>query len=376
MKKTMAIVAAMMLATTTFAAEKVRISGKLGELKSDTMYVMTEDADGNDVKEMFMSKNGEFDYSFEPREVTKAYLVFSCERRGKVTNGYIGFTAVPGEHAQVSGTPNEYNITGSHFYQKAAEVDAIDDKFDADSKALSEKIKTLREDKSLSDDEKEKRYNAYLEEYEKKVSAATMDYIRQNANEEATALALRKIWCDDMDKAVKLLSANVANGRMKPICDQAVERAQKKIQLRENAKKVTDGKPAPDFTLMDINGKPFTLSSLRGKYVILDFWGSWCHWCIKGMPDMKKYYAKYPGKFEIVGVDCNDTEVKWKEAVKKNELPWLHVKNEKGEKDISTKYAVKGYPTKIIVDPKGNIDKIIVGEDPEFYTYLDSLFGK
>ena len=47
------------------------------------------------------------------------------------------------------------------------------------------------------------------------------------------------------------------------------------------------GPEAPDFTLNDINGKPLTLSSLRGKYVVLDFWGSWCIWCIKGMPKMK-----------------------------------------------------------------------------------------
>ena len=50
-----------------------------------------------------------------------------------------------------------------------------------------------------------------------------------------------------------------------------------------------DGIEAPDFTLNDINGNPLTLSSLRGKYVILDFWGSWCGWCIKGIPQMKEY---------------------------------------------------------------------------------------
>ena len=53
---------------------------------------------------------------------------------------------------------------------------------------------------------------------------------------------------------------------------------------------------APDFTLNDIDGNPLSLSSLRGKYVVLDFWGSWCVWCIKGMPEMKKYYAKYKDK--------------------------------------------------------------------------------
>ena len=74
---------------------------------------------------------------------------------------------------------------------------------------------------------------------------------------------------------------------------------------------------APDFTLNDLSGKPLTLSSLRGKYVILDFWGSWCVWCIKGFPQMKEYYQKYAGKFEILGIDCNDPEAKWKAAVEK-----------------------------------------------------------
>ena len=69
---------------------------------------------------------------------------------------------------------------------------------------------------------------------------------------------------------------------------------------------------APDFTLNDINGKPLALSSLRGKYVILDFWGSWCVWCIRGIPNMKEYYNKYKGKFEILGIDCNDSEQEWK----------------------------------------------------------------
>ena len=130
---------------------------------------------------------------------------------------------------------------------------------------------------------------------------------------------------------------------------------------------------APDFTLDDINGKPLTLSSLRGKYVILDFWGSWCGWCIKGIPMMKEYYAKYAGKFEILGIDCNDTPEKWKEAVAKYELPWLHVYFTR-ESTVLADYAIQGFPTKIVVDPDGNIVKTIIGEDPAFYEFLDELF--
>ena len=79
---------------------------------------------------------------------------------------------------------------------------------------------------------------------------------------------------------------------------------------------VAPGNPAPEIAKNDfVTGKPFSLSSLKGKVVLLDFWGSWCGWCIKGFPEMKQYYKKYAGKFEILGVDCNDTEEKWRKAV-------------------------------------------------------------
>lgn len=139
----------------------------------------------------------------------------------------------------------------------------------------------------------------------------------------------------------------------------------------ENAENLTG--MAPDFTLEDINGNPLSLSSLKGKYVILDFWGSWCGWCIKGIPAMKEYYTKYAGKFEILGIDCGDTPEKWKEAVKKYELPWLHVFCTQ-ESTVLTDYGIEGFPTKIVVGPDGNIVKTIVGEDPAFYEFLDELF--
>ena len=135
----------------------------------------------------------------------------------------------------------------------------------------------------------------------------------------------------------------------------------------------TDAMMAPDFTLNDIYGMPLTLSSFRGTYVVLDFWGSWCPWCIKGIPEMKKYYQKYSGKFEIIGIDCNDPVEKWKAAVANYDMPWKHVYNPKGSR-LAQQYDIQGYPTKIIIDPQGRVDKVVVGEDPAFYTYLDELF--
>lgn len=131
--------------------------------------------------------------------------------------------------------------------------------------------------------------------------------------------------------------------------------------------------PAPDFTLKDINGKPLKLSSLRGKHVVLDFWGSWCVWCVRGVPKMKEYYEKYKDKMEILGMDCGDSEDDWKAAVKELGLPWQHVYVPEGSK-LMQQYNIQGFPTKIILDKKGNIVQTVVGESPEFYEALDKLF--
>ena len=77
---------------------------------------------------------------------------------------------------------------------------------------------------------------------------------------------------------------------------------------------------------------------------------------------------------EILGVDCNDPEKKWKDAVKELDLPWKHVYNPKGSTEILQKYEIEGFPTKVLVDPEGKLVKIVVGEDPNFYKYLDELF--
>lgn len=133
----------------------------------------------------------------------------------------------------------------------------------------------------------------------------------------------------------------------------------------------SDGE-AIDFTLTDLTGKPFTLSSLKGKYVVVDFWGSWCINCIKGFPKMKEYYQKHRGRLEIVSVDCNDSEARWKAAVQKHGMPWVNVYNPRGDGDLTKKLGITAFPTKLLVDPEGKVVKTFVGEDDSFYTVLDA----
>ena len=134
--------------------------------------------------------------------------------------------------------------------------------------------------------------------------------------------------------------------------------------------------PAPDFTLKNMLGEPVSLSGFQGNWVVLDFWGSWCRYCIQGIPDMKEAYATYhPKGLEIIGIDCNETEAQWVEALGKYELPWINVYNPGGRNSVVTQeYQIQGYPTKIILNPEGYIYKTFLGEDPEFYEFLKTLY--
>ena len=146
-------------------------------------------------------------------------------------------------------------------------------------------------------------------------------------------------------------------------------------EAAENTKMEANGDMAPDFELPNLQGSTTKLSSLRGKYVVLDFWGSWCIWCIRGIPHMKEAYSKYKDKMEILGVDCRDTEEKWKAAVEEHQLPWMQVRCPDAQlQSIASQYNIEGFPTKVIIDPQGKLVKTVVGEDPEFYTFLDQLF--
>ena len=155
--------------------------------------------------------------------------------------------------------------------------------------------------------------------------------------------------------------------------------------------KILPGKEAPDFTAKDINGNDFTLSSLKGKVVILDFWASWCVPCRKSNPHMLELYKKYHDKgLEMVYVsDDDNAEDKWREAVTKDQLTgegfhhvlrglkWDRSKGLAGmdkTNDISDKYAIHYLPTKFLIDREGKIVcKISEEEEAKLDERLEAL---
>ncbi|MEJ2882364.1 TlpA disulfide reductase family protein [Pedobacter sp. GR22-6] len=134
------------------------------------------------------------------------------------------------------------------------------------------------------------------------------------------------------------------------------QRTAEKIEI---GKRRQAGAKATDFTQNDLNDKPFTLSSLRGKYVLVDFWASWCGPCRAENPNVVKAYNELKGKnFEIVGVslDYPGGKAVWAEAVRKDGLPWIHVSDLKGWKnEVAVMYGINSVPQNLLIDPQGMI---------------------
>ncbi len=332
--------------------------------------------------EVFTGKDGKFEFELTVDTPCIAYLVQPKVLRGVLEDARVfNMPLVGGEEVLLSQKEKgRYDVEGTGFYADYHMVDLFSEKAGEEVKAAAAKYQELGSDPNGGQEAQAKYYNeVYVPTY-KNYQKALVDYMKSHPTQEAAVTLLSSI--EDFEQAKEAfaaMDASVREGRMKVFYDSKVREAEAReaAKAREEAaaKKQAAGQEAPLFTLNDIKGNPLALESLRGKYVILDFWGSWCIWCIKGFPQMKEYYAKYPGKFEILGVDCSDTEEKWKAAVEKHELPWLHVYCPDNA-TVLADYGITGFPTKIIIGPDGKIVKSIVGEDPAFYTFLDELFGK
>jgi len=128
-------------------------------------------------------------------------------------------------------------------------------------------------------------------------------------------------------------------------------------EVLDAAHKTAIGQVAPDFTINDRDGKPVALSSLRGKYIFVDFWASWCGPCRRENPNIVEAYTRFhSAKFEILGVSLDKDKEKWESAIEKDKLTWQHVSDLKGWGNAAAKiYGIRAIPANFLLDKDGKI---------------------
>lgn len=128
-------------------------------------------------------------------------------------------------------------------------------------------------------------------------------------------------------------------------------------QQIDNTKVGAIGSQAVDFTQADSEGKQVALSSFRGKYVLVDFWASWCRPCREENPNVVKAFNKYKDKnFTVLGVSLDQNRTPWIKAIKNDNLVWTQVSDLKGwSNEVAGKYNVQSIPQNFLIDPSGKI---------------------
>ena len=357
-------------------ADNFTISGRLTDVANDTLQIeYVCHIPERKITEVKVPVDGSGCFTYSCNIDYAVYADLTVQSNGNKSF----FFFVPDESVYVEGASDfgyVWTLKGTAFYKKLDSVRLMERPFLMESKAASDKY---RNGVAQGQDENQLKAarNSEQRDINNRKREALRPYIMQHLDDEVTATMLFSLDYKEIPQVINRLSPDVRNGRFKDYLDGIEElftRVQKEIAAAKQAKlEIEEGRRAPDFTLKDINGNDFNLASLfgKGKYIVVDFWGSWCSWCIKGFPKMKEYYNKYRDKLEIVGIACYDKEDKWKAAVVKNDVPWLHAFSPDGITE--ERYGVTGYPYKVLISPKGKVIKCFRGEADEFYETLDKL---
>jgi thiol-disulfide isomerase/thioredoxin len=203
------------------------------------------------------------------------------------------------------------------------------------------------------DPEKAAEITTLFEPYEDRIKSLNYRFFLEHPNSYVTAhLLVDMVRAESLDSSRRVY--NNFNAELKESDD-----AKKVAQEIEKMELALPGNMATDFMAADTSGKAVALSDYKDKYVLLDFWASWCPPCRKSNPHLVELYKKYKSKgLNIIGIAWDDdTQTGWKKAMMKDGLGlWPNILNGSNtDNDIGEKYAIHFVPTRILIDPSGKI---------------------
>nr|WP_121272900.1 TlpA disulfide reductase family protein [Pedobacter schmidteae] len=333
------------------------VKGKFKDANKNGMMYMSYYKGGKTQKDSTMVKNGLFEFKGVSDGPQQVYMTYVNKGTSAKTSGagrdsrslYLdrGIIIVNAgdsiKTAILEGAP----INADHVKYSAA-VDAGQ----AETMALRKEYTRLRS-AEVKDSEKMKALEGKMEQAEEHGKLALVNFVKQNPDSYFCFEALQKIGGSyfDVSKVEPLFNGLSAGNRNST--------AGKAFAASIAASKATEvGKMAPEFAQLNTEDKSVKLTDYRGKYVLVDFWASWCGPCRAENPKVLKAYNAFKDKnFTVLGVSVDKDKKQWLKAIKDDGMPWMQLvdpdhDNPKGAGNL---YAIKAIPSNFLIDPNGKI---------------------
>ena len=337
-------------------AQAFTVKGKLISFKPvDKIYLSYRDGD-NTVQDSTQTKDGSFKFEGKVAEPTVARLQVKYEKQPgdeKPNSKSIQFIL---EGAKIDITAKDsltsYTVTGSKGESDFEKLQKDEKVYDATLQPLYEAYGTARK---AGNKEEMKKIEAQIRDIEKEIKEKVYKaFLKGSPNSPVAFYALQQYagWDIDPDMVEPLFKTLPASQQQYA----SVIALKERIDI---AKKTAVGRYAMDFIQNDTLGKPVSLSSFKGKYVLVDFWASWCGPCRQENPNVVKAFNKYKDKsFTILGVslDRPNAQDRWLKAIHDDNLTWTHVSDLKfWDNEVAKQYGIRAIPQNLLIDPQGKI---------------------
>ena len=334
-------------------AENFVLTGKVTNPKAVDKVYLGYSVAGKIITDSAVLKNGTFSFKGTVPGPTRGTLLFAHQgaRLNKTRDVNILYLEQGTVKVATRDSATKATVTGTPLNTLQAQLDTQLKQLNAQDKVLGKQYMAARakQDKPTMDALKAK-FNA-LAEAEKKVAT---DFMVAHPNDRFSLFAINQA----VGYAPKAAEYNALFQKLSPKLRATPEGQEIAAQITK-LQSVAIGALAPDFTQNTSEGKPLTLSSMRGKYVLIDFWASWCRPCRQENPNLVRVYDTYKDKgFTILGVslDKDTGQGAWVKAIAADGLVWPQVSDLKfWQNAVAQQYNVQSIPQNFLLDPAGKV---------------------